>query len=79
MRAAGGSLFEKAASATFSKISRRVSGVQASRRDLGAGGLSLIAQMRSGPRKIKDFMGANWRDNVNYVRSFGRHDDGYFQ
>ena len=44
--------------------------------NLGAVGLCLTAQEQSGvPIKSIDFMGRNWRDNVNYVRSFGYNDD----
>lgn len=31
--------------------------------------------MIKGSHEIKDLMGINWRDNVNYVRSLGYRDE----
>ena len=58
-------------------VSRRVSGVQAfcgakpwSRRALP----DCSGEIRDS-YEISDFMGINWRDNLNYVRSLGYRDE----
>ena len=43
--------------------------------NLGLGGLCLTGQKEIGIPGTETVPGPNWRDNVNYVRSFGYQDE----
>ena len=43
--------------------------------NLGPGGLCLTGQNDIGSPGTETVPGPNWRDNVNYVRSFGYQDE----
>ena len=45
------------------------------RQNLGPGGLCLTGQSEIGFPGTEAVPGPNWRDNVNYVRSFGYQDE----
>nr|DAN82710.1 MAG TPA: hypothetical protein [Caudoviricetes sp.] len=45
------------------------------RKTLERTGFACPLRSKQGTHEIGDFMGSNWRDNLNYVRSMGYRDE----